>query len=296
MAAVTLALSNVPAVANAGRRRRRSRPRASPAAASTSARPARPIRGPTRPDWPPVGADDARDLPPRAARAVGAHRRAGRHALRVRRRSRRHLLRRRPRGGEGDRRAALGWSARPPLRAAGVGYVVARRGAAAAVRARSPCSAPERGVAVYRLDGAAPSVRVATRLFTAVTFEDVVPRMSRPGLRSAHGRGDHRLRADRGTPLPASAEVVEETTTRLRARVVAPAPALVVWSRTFFGAWRARVDGADVAVVVADGHLVGVPVPAGATRSRSAGRRAPVSSAASSRCAPWPCSCLLRRR
>jgi uncharacterized membrane protein YfhO len=58
--------------------------------------------------------------------------------------------------------------------------------------------------------------------------------------------------------------VLEETSTRLRARVVAPAPALVVWSRTFFEAWRARVDGQAAAVQVADGHLVGVLVPAGA--------------------------------
>jgi hypothetical protein len=120
------------------------------------------------------------------------------------------------------------------------------------------------GVTIHRLEGAAPSVRVATRLFTAVTFDDVVPRQLRP---------DFDLRTDavvmesapsHGVPLPSSAEVIEERATLLRARIVAPAPALVVWSRTFFGAWRARVDGQAAHVRVADGHLVGVPVSAGA--------------------------------
>jgi uncharacterized membrane protein YfhO len=59
-------------------------------------------------------------------------------------------------------------------------------------------------------------------------------------------------------------EVIDETPTRLRVRIAAPAAALVVWSRTYFRAWRARVDGQAMAVEVADGHLVGVPVPAGA--------------------------------
>jgi hypothetical protein len=135
-----------------------------------------------------------------------------------------------------------------------------------AVRAglRLSVLAPDRGVILHRLEGAAPSVRVATRLFTAVTFEDVVPRMSRPDFDPQTDAVIMASDPSFGTPRPATAQVAEETATRLRARVVAPTSALVVWSRTFFGAWRARVDGAEVAVVVADGHLVGVPVPPGA--------------------------------
>ena len=68
----------------------------------------------------------------------------------------------------------------------------------------------------------------------------------------------------RGDPLPSTTEVIEETATRLRVRIVAPADALVVWSRTYFKAWLARVDGQAMDVQVADGHLIGVPVPAGA--------------------------------
>ena len=47
-------------------------------------------------------------------------------------------------------------------------------------------------------------------------------------------------------------------------RLDAHGAGLLVWSRTFFSAWRARVDGKTVEAVRADGHLVGVPVPAGA--------------------------------
>ena len=182
---------------------------------------------------------------------------------------------------EGDRVVgksidSLAWPDRvPPLRAAGVGYVVAREELPLPFL-RIAVLAPERGVALYRLEGAAPSVRVATRRFTAVTFEDVVPRMSRPDFNPLTDAVVMASDPTSGTPLPSSVEVVEETTTRLRARVTAPAPALVVWSRTFFGAWRARVDGADVPVVVADGHLVGVPVPAGTHEVDVSWSRTPV--------------------
>jgi uncharacterized membrane protein YfhO len=105
---------------------------------------------------------------------------------------------------------------------------------------------------------------VATRLFTAVTFDDVVPRQMRPDFDPSTDAVILASEPSHGTPLPSSSEVLEETATRLRVRVDAPAPALVVWSRTYFGAWRARVDGRAASVQVADGHLVGVPVPAGA--------------------------------
>jgi hypothetical protein len=185
---------------------------------------------------------------------------------------------------EGDRVVgksidSLAWADRAPaLRASGVAYVVAREDLPPPF-ARIAVLAPERGVAVHRLEGAAPSVRVATRFFTAVTFDDVVPRMSRPDF---DPRTDAVVLASaptHGTPLPASAEVFAETPSALRARVVAPAPALVVWSRTFFRAWRAHVDGQEAEVVIADGHLVGIPVPAGAHDLHVRWSAAPVAAA-----------------
>jgi hypothetical protein len=62
---------------------------------------------------------------------------------------------------------------------------------------------------------------------------------------------------------PAALIAVEARAARLRAEVEASSPGVVVWSRTYFPAWRATVDGAPAPVLLADGHLVGVPVPAG---------------------------------
>ena len=45
--------------------------------------------------------------------------------------------------------------------------------------------------------------------------------------------------------------------------IEADAPGTVVFSRTYFPAWRARVDGAPAPVLVANGRDVGVAVPAG---------------------------------
>jgi hypothetical protein len=53
---------------------------------------------------------------------------------------------------------------------------------------------------------------------------------------------------------------------RLEASVELETPAMLVWSRTFFPAWRASVDGTPAPVVAASGHLVGVPLPPGAHR------------------------------
>ena len=54
-----------------------------------------------------------------------------------------------------------------------------------------------------------------------------------------------------------------EGPTRLTAEVEAAAGGLLVWSRSYFAAWRATVDGQPVEPVVAEGHVVGLRVPAG---------------------------------
>jgi hypothetical protein len=171
---------------------------------------------------------------------------------------------------EGDRVVAksidtLAWPDRAPaLRAAGVTYVVAT-GDLPPPYARLAVLSPDRDVSIYHLEGAAPSVRLATRFLPAIHFQDVVPLFARE---------DYDALTDtvvmvsggtiQGTALPSRVEVIEETTTRLRARADAPAAAVLVWSRTFFPAWRAHVDGRPAETLVADGHLVGVRVPPGA--------------------------------
>ena len=82
------------------------------------------------------------------------------------------------------------------------------------------------GVRLYALDGAAPAVRLSDGRFLSV----------------------------------------RERTTSLRAEVETPAPTVLVWSRSYYGTWRATVDGAPVAATLADGHVVAVAVPAGTHR------------------------------
>ena len=71
-----------------------------------------------------------------------------------------------------------------------------------------------------------------------------------------------RIESDRAGRVIATREGVS----RMEATVETATPATLVWSRTFFPAWRASVDGAPAPVVVAFGHLVGVPLPQGTHR------------------------------
>ena len=56
----------------------------------------------------------------------------------------------------------------------------------------------------------------------------------------------------------------EEGPARLTASVEAETDGTLVWSRSYFRAWRASVDGRPVEPVLAEGHLVGIPVSVGA--------------------------------
>ena len=230
---------------------------------------------PNGPEWPPPEKTDARDLPPRSPRAVGPHRRARRNALRLRRRSRRHLLRRRPRGGEVDRRPALAPARRPAARG-GRGVCGRPRRAAALRSSASPCC---------RRSAASSCIAwKAGRRRCAWPRACSPPSPSRTSCRGCRGRTSIRSRTPwswpptrrQGLRSPPRRRWWRRRARACARRVSAPAPALVVWSRTFFRAWRARVDGTSVAVVVADGHLVGVPVPPGAHDVEISWSRTPV--------------------
>lgn len=123
---------------------------------------------------------------------------------------------------------AMAWPERAAgLRSAGASHVVTSETLPPPYREMSVLNRAH-GVRLYALDGPAPSLR----------------------MREATGR----------------TRAVEETADRLVADVEAPAAGVVIWSRSYFPAWRAWVDGAPSRTVVADRHLVGVPVPAGSHR------------------------------
>jgi hypothetical protein len=58
----------------------------------------------------------------------------------------------------------------------------------------------------------------------------------------------------------------DEEPARLSASVDAASDGMLVWSRTHFRAWQASVDGRPMEPALVEGHLVGVPVPAGSHR------------------------------
>ena len=68
----------------------------------------------------------------------------------------------------------------------------------------------------------------------------------------------------------------EEGPARLTASVEAETGGTLVWSRSYFRAWRASVDGRPVEPVLTDGHLVGIPVSAGAHHVEVRWSRAPL--------------------
>jgi len=68
----------------------------------------------------------------------------------------------------------------------------------------------------------------------------------------------------------------EEAPARLTSSVESAGGGTLVWTRSYFRAWRASVDGQPVTPVLADGHLVGVPVPAGTHQVEVSWSRGPL--------------------
>jgi len=110
------------------------------------------------------------------------------------------------------------------LRRAGVRYVVSDETLPGPYREAAVLSAVHQ-VRLYALDEPAPTVRVAAEGGRVVSSE--------------------------------------EGPARLSAEVEAAGDGVLVWSRTYFPAWRASVDGRAVEPVLAEGHVVGIPVATG---------------------------------
>lgn len=162
------------------------------------------------------------------------------------------------------------------LRLAGVVSLVVDEALPSPYREAKVLNARE-GVRLYALEPAVPTVRFATRVRRVSTLDELLAEHRRPGFDPAT---DAVLMAGpssvEGLPLPVRPATVREGVDHLVAEVETPAPGLLVWSRTFFSAWRATVDGVRVSPLRAEGHLVGVPVPAGAHRVEIVWSRTPV--------------------
>jgi len=132
----------------------------------------------------------------------------------------------------------LPWPERAPeLRRAGVRYVVTGEALGAPYR---PLRTQGRAF-LYELDSPAPAVRLSSS--------------SDPAGRVV---------------------AAQERVSRMEASVEVAAPVVLVWSRTFFPAWRATLDGAPATVQIAEGHFVGVSIPPGTHRVEVWWPRAPI--------------------
>ena len=161
----------------------------------------------------------------------------------------------------------LPWAERAAeLRLAGVTTVIADESLPPPYRELAVLN-PSLGVRAYGLENVAPSVRVATRVFRA---PDLATLMATHRATDFDPRTDVVLHGPAASPAaPASSGRVlqgRESAAALEAEVEAASDAVVVFSRTFFSAWRASVDGRPAAAVRADGHLVGIAIPAGRHR------------------------------
>jgi len=122
---------------------------------------------------------------------------------------------------------------------------------------------PAEGVRLYGLAGASPSVRFATHLLRRPNLEGVLSVHRDPAFDPVTDAVFAGPTSEEGQRTPVAPQVLRETASQLVARVDAPAPGLLVWSRTFFSPWKATVDDVPAEPIRAHGHLVGLPVPAG---------------------------------
>ena len=166
------------------------------------------------------------------------------------------------------------WPARvAELRLAGVTHVLADE--PVPLREVSVLNDTE-GVRLYAVDGASSAVRFATRIHRRPSLEAIVELHASPDFDPetdvvlAGGVGSE------GEAARGRVYTSRETADLLQARVEAPVAGVLVWARTYFSAWQATVDGKAAAAVRADGHLVGVLVPAGAHEVQVRWSAAPV--------------------
>ncbi len=169
------------------------------------------------------------------------------------------------------------WAARATeLRLAGVRTVVARGPLPPPYREERVLDTAH-DVRLFTLDGAMPSVRRVSRVLEAPSFNAVVDLHRSPSFDPAAdvvlaGKSAE----ERGRREAGRVEIVRESPDALDARTDGAVPAVIVWSRTYFPAWEAEVDGARVPTRIADGHLVGVEVAPGAHAVRIVWSRGPL--------------------
>lgn len=125
-------------------------------------------------------------------------------------------------------------------------------------------------VTLWRLTSPLPGVRRASRVLSSGSISETVTAFERDDFEPAsdvvvYGRDAARLASDARDPS-AGASVTEESPDRLVIETSGARPAILHVDRSFTPRVAARVNDSAVVPLVADLHLIGVPVPAGPSR------------------------------
>jgi hypothetical protein len=115
---------------------------------------------------------------------------------------------------------------------------------------------------------AAPELRWASRAHRRASLSGALELARSDAFRP---ETDVVLSASRDVPAgraaaPADLRVFALTADRAEVDVIAPADGHVIWSRTFFPAWKATLDGSPARVLLANGRDLAIAVPVGRHR------------------------------
>ncbi|HVE65495.1 MAG TPA: hypothetical protein VNC59_02860, partial [Thermoanaerobaculia bacterium] len=151
----------------------------------------------------------------------------------------------------------------------GTRFILAERGSAfAGFRPVTGFAVAGRHLVLHETQAAAPELRWASRAFRRTSLSGAMELARSDLFRPVHDVVLPGPKDEAPGPVPSPAFVLERAVESDRALVDvdAGAPGHLLFSRTFFPAWKARLDGAPAPVLLANGRDIAVAVPPGKHR------------------------------
>jgi hypothetical protein len=155
------------------------------------------------------------------------------------------------------------------LTAFGTRFILAERGSAfAGFRPVTAFAVAGRHLVLHETPAAAPELRWASRAFRRTSLSGALELVRSDSFRPVHDVVLPGAKDEGPGAVPAPAYVLERAVEpdRALADVTPGAPGHLLFSRTFFPAWKATLDGSPVPVLLANGRDLAVAVPPGKHR------------------------------